>query len=284
VAPASGEGSVSGPKSTRYRVSAAERQRRALARAQGRLERAEARLATSLSTNTQIVPYGNIRYFYPGPNGMVRVRLNRAHHPVTTLGPGSRIALWFQGCGIGGPGRVSRDTWAPDPAAEMGVPALLEWCAARPLSEVDGVTISGGEPFDQPDALAAVLAGLDRWRREVGREIDLLCYSGRTLPVLRRRFPAVLARLDAVIAGPYLDGGPTERPWRGSDDQPLVPLTALGRRRYADLPEPGRPRLQLAVDDGSIWCIGIPRAGDLDRAETSLAERGVLLEDVSWRP
>jgi hypothetical protein len=47
VLPAHGEGSVSGPKSTRYRVvSAAETQRRALARARGRLERAEARLDT----------------------------------------------------------------------------------------------------------------------------------------------------------------------------------------------------------------------------------------------
>jgi hypothetical protein len=47
VLPAHGEGSVSGPKSTRYRVvSASETQRRARARAQGRLERAQARLAT----------------------------------------------------------------------------------------------------------------------------------------------------------------------------------------------------------------------------------------------
>jgi anaerobic ribonucleoside-triphosphate reductase activating protein len=164
------------------------------------------------------------------------------------------------------------------------VAALLDWCTCRPVSEVDGVTISGGEPFDQPGALAAVLAGLDQWRREVGNEIDRLCYSGRTLPVLRRRFPEVLARLDAVSPGPYLDGRPTEAPWRGSDNQPLVPLTELGRRRYADPPERGRPRPQIAVDDESVWCIGIPRAGDLDRLETSLAERGLLLEDVSWRP
>jgi anaerobic ribonucleoside-triphosphate reductase activating protein len=214
----------------------------------------------------------------------VRVLLNRAHHPVTTLGPGSRIGLWFQGCGIGCPGCVSRDTWAADPATSMDVAALLEWCAGRPVAAVDGVTISGGEPFDQPEALAAVLSGLDRWRRSVGREIDLLCYSGRTLAVLRRAFGSVLAQLDAVIPGPYLAGRPTDAAWRGSDNQTVVPLSELGRRRYADLPEPGRPRLQIAVDDESIWCIGIPRAGDLERLEASLADRGVLLEEVSWRP
>jgi anaerobic ribonucleoside-triphosphate reductase activating protein len=214
----------------------------------------------------------------------VKVLLNRAHHPVTTLGPGRRIGLWFQGCGIGCDGCVSRDTWAADPATSMDVTVVLEWCASRPLSEVDGVTISGGEPFDQPAALVALLDGLDHWRRSVGREIDLLCYSGRTLPVLRRRFPTALARLDAVIPGPYLAGRPTDEPWRGSDNQSVVALSELGRRRYAELPEPGRPRLQIAVDDESIWCIGIPRAGDLERLEASLAGRGVLLEDVSWRP
>ncbi|MCA1696856.1 MAG: radical SAM protein, partial [Actinobacteria bacterium] len=34
------------------------------------------------------------------------------HHPVTTLGYGTRAGVWVQGCTIGCHGCASRDTWA----------------------------------------------------------------------------------------------------------------------------------------------------------------------------
>lgn len=37
--------------------------------------------------------------------------LSRIHFPVTTLGPGNRIGIWFQGCSIQCQGCVSVDTW-----------------------------------------------------------------------------------------------------------------------------------------------------------------------------
>ena len=41
-----------------------------------------------------------------------RIALSRIHFPVTTLGPGRRIGIWFQGCSIRCPGCISMDTWA----------------------------------------------------------------------------------------------------------------------------------------------------------------------------
>ena len=47
------------------------------------------------------------------------IAINKAHYPVTVLGPGQRIGIWFQGCRIHCPGCVSQDTWAADPGKRM---------------------------------------------------------------------------------------------------------------------------------------------------------------------
>ena len=86
------------------------------------------------------------------------IALSRIHFPVTTLGPGRRIGIWFQGCSIRCPGCISMDTWAPGrgiTTIDEVVNAVAQW-----LPVADGITISGGEPFDQPIALLDLLGRL----------------------------------------------------------------------------------------------------------------------------
>lgn len=44
----------------------------------------------------------------------MNLALSRMHFPVTTLGPGDRIGIWFQGCSIRCTGCISKDTWDPE--------------------------------------------------------------------------------------------------------------------------------------------------------------------------
>ena len=220
----------------------------------------------------------------------MKIRLNKAHFPVTTLGYGRRLGLWVQGCGIGCGGCLSRDTWDPGGGWEADAGDVLAWCDARRADGIDGMTISGGEPFQQPRALAGLLAALDAWRGEFERPFDVLCYSGLPLRELRRRHADVLARLDALIPEPYVEAGPgpgapAPGRWRGSANQPLVALTPRGRARYGDGAQPAEraPRLQVSVEHGAVWFIGIPKPGDLDRLEQQARARGVVLGGVSWR-
>jgi anaerobic ribonucleoside-triphosphate reductase activating protein len=215
------------------------------------------------------------------------LQLNKAHWPVTVLGPGRRIGLWLQGCTIHCAGCVSQDTWPKDPTKTIAVRDLLAWCRRAAGDALDGVTISGGEPFEQPDGLRALLAGLHAWRRSAQLDFDLLCYSGFPLATLTRKHAATLALLDAVIPEPYSDRLPQGHVWRGSANQPLVPLTDRGRARYAafvDAPVADEAkRMQAAVEGGRIWMIGIPGRGDMAAVEALCASRGLALTKVSWR-
>ena len=217
----------------------------------------------------------------------MKIALNKAHYPVTVLGPGRRIGLWLQGCSIRCKGCVSQDTWPVDRGREIAIARLLGWCREVAQGGLDGITISGGEPFDQPQALAALLAALHRWRAESGTDFDLLCYSGYPLATLRKRHARLLAQLDALIPEPYVDALPLAHRWRGSANQPLVTLSPRGEARYAawrDAPaETVDKRLQVSVDGDRIWYVGIPARGDMAALEAGCRERGVDFGQVSWR-
>ncbi len=215
------------------------------------------------------------------------IQINKAHFPVTVLGPGRRIGLWVQGCSIGCKGCVSMDTWPQDPQRTVNISDLVDWCKQVAAKGLDGITISGGEPFDQPDSLHALLLALHHWRTADRLDFDVLCYSGYPLKTLQQRHAKTLALLDAVIPEPFIESQEPVGRWRGSANQSLVPLSPRGVALYTDALEASGSatdkHMQVAVDGGKIWMIGIPARGDMEKLETLCSSRGLRLQDVSWR-
>ena len=199
------------------------------------------------------------------------LQLSRVHFPVTTLGPGQRLGIWFQGCSIRCSGCISADTWGPGRTV-VDVTTLLEQVAPW-LDQADGITISGGEPFDQFDALLQMLVGL-RQRTAA----DILVYSGHPLETLQPMLDQARDLIDALISDPYLEQADQSLALRGSDNQRLTLLTALGRSRLASLERartPADKALDLMFDaTGTVWMAGIPRRGDLLRLRELLRAQG----------
>lgn len=209
------------------------------------------------------------------------IRINRLHWPVTTLGYGKRIGIWFQGCSIHCPGCCSRDTWALDGGSEVTVDGLLQWVDKHPLEEVDGFTISGGEPFDQPGGLEALLRAL-RERHCFDGQQDILVYSGYPMERLQQRHAHMIGSIDALVTGPYRLGRLAAH-MRGSDNQLLHVLTPLGLTHYDHIDAtPTENRLQVHFDGQSVWLIGIPGQGDLERLRRRLDRQGIAMSGASW--
>ena len=164
--------------------------------------------------------------------------------------------------------------------------SFLASCRGMASDDCAGVTISGGEPFEQPVALAALIDGMREWGDSLATEFDVLCYSGLPLKKVMREHSEILSKIDALIPEPYVSTLPKGDIWRGSANQPLVALSELGRRRYEapiQLPASSKQRFQVMVDEDSVWAIGIPDRGDLERLESAARARGIALGAVSWR-
>lgn len=209
------------------------------------------------------------------------------HYPVTVLGPGRRIGIWLQGCSIRCKHCVSQDTWEKDAQRAMRISDILAWCRNVAVNGLDGVTISGGEPFDQPHGLRALLAALNAWRKSDKADFDILCYSGYPLRTLEARHRAILEMLDVIIPEPYIESAAPQAVWCGSANQHIAPLSEQGRHKYAlymnlALSEFGK-QMQMSVDGQRVWMIGIPARGDMEQLEAICRSRGLSLGQVSWR-
>ena len=196
----------------------------------------------------------------------MNIRLSRLHFPVTALGPGERLGIWFQGCSLGCQGCISPDTWpSTGPLTDVSelLSALAPW-----IQQAQGITISGGEPFDQPEALRALLVCL----REQSA-VDILVYSGYPIGRLENWLSSGL--IDGLITDPFRLDTPQTLALRGSDNQRLHLLTELGTQRlgpYCRARTVEDDRLDLMVDgDGTAWMAGIPRRGDLERLQGMLS-------------
>ncbi len=202
----------------------------------------------------------------------MHIAINKVHFPVTTLGHGRRLGIWTQGCSIHCPGCVSRDTWDTEPRHRIALDELLAGCAGW-LAEADGVTISGGEPFDQPDALRELLQALRT--RCAG---DLLVFSGYANEKLFAQHADILTLADVLISEPFVAHAGQTLALRGSDTQRVFLLSPLARERYpADLDrrawEPQR-RLDLMMEGDDIWMAGIPEPGAMAKLRDKLRALG----------
>jgi anaerobic ribonucleoside-triphosphate reductase activating protein len=158
-------------------------------------------------------------------------------------GPGARFVVWFQGCTLGCPGCFNPATHA-SAGSERSVDELLAEIATTP--GIEGVSLSGGEPMQQPAAARALAEGA----RALG--LSTLMFSGYTLDELRALDggPAVLAALDVVIDGRYVAGERFAEGLRGSANQRIRLLT--DRYTLADIEATPVAEIRIGRDGAAI--------------------------------
>ncbi len=200
--------------------------------------------------------------------------------PVTSAeGPGRRACVWVQGCSIRCPGCFNPHTWSTN--GGQLIPA--EEIARRVLDApaIEGVTLLGGEPFDQAEGLAVVGSLV----QQAG--LSVMTFTGHEYETLintpRPGWTELLDVTDLLVDGPYIQSLPDhDRPWVGSRNQRFHFLSP----RYAHLASelhliPNRVEVRLG-DDGEVLINGMPPAGLieglLDEPILRLRKRSSVIE------
>lgn len=130
--------------------------------------------------------------------------------------------MWAAGCTVRCDGCFNPHFWSPDNGQLIGV---VELAARAATSGGDGVTLLGGEPFDQ----AATFAEFARLVRKGG--MSVMTFTGHRLADLRGPHAPpgsaeLIAATDLLVDGPYdADSPDLLRPWVGSTNQEFHFLT-----------------------------------------------------------
>ncbi len=206
------------------------------------------------------------------------LQVSRFQERTEVLGPGTRAVIWFRGCSLRCPGCMA-EAMNNDETHEAWTPQALADRVCR-LHGIEGITLSGGDPFDQP--LESLTAFTEAVRHN--SNLSIMAFTGRTLPQLQRQIPStlrerLLANFDVLVDGPYVEELNDGSLWRGSSNQTIHFLTP----RYAYL----RPHvetshnrgLEVSIRNGrEVEFTGIPPKGFLDSLTGRLAKQGLRLD------
>lgn len=141
-------------------------------------------------------------------------------------GPGNRTVVWFQGCALKCKGCWNPETHAFGKGQEVLITDLAKWILDQ---GADGITFSGGEPFQSAPALLVLIDML----KDARPDFSIGSFTGYTLKELRegkykwwstaydrwidgdvKMADAILKQMDFIIAGRY-------NPQLRCDDKPL---------------------------------------------------------------
>ena len=130
-------------------------------------------------------------------------------------GEGIRYVVFLQGCAHRCPGCHNPETWDFD----GGIEVYPELIAADYMTRkhLDGITLSGGDPFYQEKECLELLDLLPEGT-------NVWVYTGFTYEEIRDR--KLTKRADVIVDGPYMEDLRTETlPYRGSTNQRIIRRT-----------------------------------------------------------
>lgn len=144
-------------------------------------------------------------------------------------GPGIRFVVFAQGCPHHCSGCHNPQTWPFEGGFEASPDQVAAEIRKNPL--LKGVTLSGGEPFCQPDGMAELAAVVHRMG------LDVIVYTGFSYEGLVRKSeeePGVMALLlqtDFLIDGPFIQSLKSyDLTFKGSSNQRTIDVNASYRK------------------------------------------------------
>lgn len=177
-------------------------------------------------------------------------------------GPGERTVLFMQGCSIHCPGCQNIHLWEHKRGFTDDTDTMA-FTLAYLAGEGGNITISGGEPFEQPMALAALLRAL-KDKHGIGH---VIVYSGYTWEKLTSgdlpadvavSVLAALSRIDVLVDGPFIKAlDDTRITYRGSRNQRPIDVQASMQAGYPVVLDWDEPEIVIAGDGSVVLPIGL---------------------------
>ena len=194
------------------------------------------------------------QYKLSGTNQDYRyLRVHQTVKTITVLGPYMRYGLWVQGCKRNCTGCETPEAQPADGGYKVDINEIAEEIIG--IDEIEGITISGGEPFLQKNELVVLLSKI-REKRDLG----VILYTGYSFEEIKSE--ELTGLCDVIIDGPYISQLNDEMGIRGSSNQKIIHITD----RYIDYPfcSENLRRIEPCVTaKGELIYVGVPTKNQL---------------------
>jgi len=181
-------------------------------------------------------------------------------------GPGDRFVIWTQGCRKMCKNCYNPETWSHYKNNLIPIENILE---SIKNSSATGVTISGGDPFEQPMEIFSLLEKISLLDLKDG----VIVFTGYTLEEIKKdpQLESCLKYIDVLIDGRYIDEKRISSGLAGSSNQEFYFLTDKISRDNILIDQ----EVEIHFSSGLIQLTGFPI---IDRKELELKGIQILNE------
>ena len=186
--------------------------------------------------------------------------------PVKVLGPGNRIGIWMAGCIHSCPGCSNPELWVQDEKHKTNLDSVMELISlVASQNTVDGFTITGGDPFYQPEALRTLIQAI----RPISP--DILVYTGYQYEDLPQD---IIDQVAVIIDGKYEAEKNTGEILRGSNNQRIFVKPEF-QKLYNDYIKNRKSEIQNFSTKDGIISVGIHLPGYEMELKKAALEKGL---------
>lgn len=177
----------------------------------------------------------------------------RVLYPVEVLGPGKRVGIWFCGCPRRCKGCSNPELWEFQERYKTTPETVFELVkSVAKEHDIDGFTITGGDPMYQATGLQRLLSLL----KEISD--DIIVYTGYKINAIN---PKMLSNISVLIDGEYIEELNDNSLLRGSSNQKVHILDKAKADKYNTYFKTESNKVQNFFTSDGVISVGIHRAG-----------------------
>lgn len=194
----------------------------------------------------------------------------RILYPVKVLGPGSRIGIWFDGCNHHCVGCSNPELWNLQERYKTSLATIMELInCIKKTQPIDGFTLTGGDPFMQPEALNQLLSELLKISE------DILVYTGYEYKALCQKYSSIVSKIGVLIDGKYLQEQNNGTVLRGSDNQKIIIINQCLKDKYKQYMITEQNKIQNFTTVDGVISVGIHKTGYEEQIDQLLKRKGL---------
>lgn len=177
----------------------------------------------------------------------------RILYPVKVLGPGNRIGIWFAGCHHKCKGCSNPELWKVDEKYFVTIEQVEKLIRTVAVEhEIDGFTITGGDPVEQAVELTNLLVRVE----DISR--DVILYTGYQIKELTSDAQIkLLERIAVLIDGEYKEELNDGAFLRGSSNQVIHILSDQYCDKYEKYIRNNHNEIQNFMINNEVISVGI---------------------------